>query len=193
MGDISLASIVPSAEPFLSLIELTIAYTLISPSLTEWTQLLESLDETGVITTSLPHPSLQVGVRVFRVGNTNVSCLHQLRQMSFRSRRIWISISDPQSLWPKLSVELESATMAWQRLLASTSLVYSMLPRPTLVCQAAADAMANDTLVGIGGYVVFPSGISGWFQIKLQACDLEGVLTYSRTRRWRKFQKGKNI
>ena len=147
--------------------------TLISLSLTEWTQLLESLDETGVITTSLPHPSLQVGVRVFRVGNTNVSCLHQLRQLSFRSRRIWISISDPQSPVEK------SATLAWQRLLASTSLVYSMLPRPTLVCQAAADAMANDTLVGIGGFVVFPSGLSGWFQIKLQAGDLEGVLPWA--------------
>ncbi len=153
--------------------------TLISISLIEWTQLLESLDEAGVITTSLPHPSLNVGVRVFRVGNTNVSCLQQLPQMSFRSRRIWVSISDPQSPWRKLTVELKIATMAWLRLLASTSLVYSMLPRPTLTCQAAADAMANDTLVGIGGYVVFPSGVSGWYQIKLQAGDFDGVLSWA--------------
>ena len=151
--------------------------TLIQISLTEWTQLLESLDETGVITASLPHPSLNVGVRVFRVGNTNVSCLQQLRQMSFRSRRIWISISDPQSPWRKLTVELKTATLAWQQLLASTSLVYSMLPRPTLTCQAAADAMANDTLVG--GYVVFPSGVAGWYQIKLQAGDFDGVLSWA--------------
>ncbi len=49
--------------------------TLISLSLTEWPQLLQSLDEAGVITAPMSHPSLQVGVRVFRVGNTNVSII----------------------------------------------------------------------------------------------------------------------
>ncbi len=54
-------------------------------------------------------------------------------------------------------------------LLSSTSLVYSVLQRPTSQCQAAADAMANDTLVGLGGYVIFPSGVSGWYQINLHS------------------------
>ena len=138
--------------------------TLISLSPTEWTQLLQSLDEAGVITAPMSHPSLQVGVRVFRVGNTNVSSIQQLRLMSFRSRRIWVSISDPNSTWRKLTAELKCSAAAWKMLLSSRSLV-SMLPRPTLTCQAAADDMANDTLVGIGGYVIFPSGVSGWYQI----------------------------
>ncbi len=30
-----------------------------------------------------------------------------------------------------------------------------MLPRPTLECWAAADAMASDTIVGIGAYIIF--------------------------------------
>ena len=151
--------------------------TLTSLSLTEWTKLLQPLDE-GVITTAMSHPSLNVGVRIFHVGNTNVSSLQQLRQMSFRSRRIWVSISDPQSAWRKLN-ELKGSSEAWQMLLSSTSLVYSMLPRPTLTCQAAADAMANDTLVGIGGYVVFPSGVSGWYQLKLNAEDFEGIAAWA--------------
>ena len=65
-------------------------------------------------------------------------------------------------------------------LLSSTSLVYSVLPRPTSQCQAAAaDAMANDALVGLGGYVIFPSGVSGWYQIKLHAEDFEGVADWA--------------
>ena len=138
MGNVSMASIEATVEPFFYYTLRSPSPTLTSLSLTEWTKLLQSLDESGVITTAMSHPSLNVGVRIFRVGNTNVSSLPQLRQMSFRSRRIWVSISDPQSPW-----------------------VYSMLPRPTLTCQAAADAMANDTFVGIGGYVAFPSRVSG--------------------------------
>ena len=132
-----------------------------------------------MITSAMSHPSLNVGVRIFRAGNINVSSLQQLRQLSFRSRRIWASITDPQSVWRKLNAELKESAESWQRLLSSTSLVYSMLPRPKLTCQAAADAMANETLVGIGGYVIFPSGISGWYQLQLHAGDFEGIAAWA--------------
>ena len=149
--------------------------TLTCISLTEWNQLLHSVDDACVVTTAMSHPSLNVGVRIIRAGNTNVTSLQQLGQLSFRSRRIWVNITDPQSLWRKLNAELQRSAESWQMLLSSTSLVYSMLPRPKLTCQAAADAMANEMVVGIGGYVIFPSGVSGWYQLKLHTEDFEGI------------------
>ena len=146
--------------------------SLISLSLTQWTQLLQSLDEAGVVTTRMSHPSLHEGVRIFRVGNINVSSLQQLRHVSRRSRRIWVSIFDPQCTWRKLTNAFRCSAEAWTMLLSSTSLVYSMLPRPTLQCQAAADAMANDTLVGLGVdmsyfHQVFQGGIKSNYMLKI--------------------------
>lgn len=83
-------------RPLLSALYLVLSSpspTLISLSLNEWMQLVQSLDDSCVVTTKLPHPSLVVGVRIFRVGNCNVYSLQQLRELSFRSRRIWASIS----------------------------------------------------------------------------------------------------
>lgn len=167
-------------RPLLSALYLVLSSpspTLISLSLNEWMQLVQSLDDSCVVTTKLPHPSLVVGVRIFRVGNCNVYSLQQLRELSFRSRRIWPSISDPHSPWRRLTDELRSAAEAWRMLLSSTSLVYSMLPRPTIECHAAADAMATDTMVGIDA--IFPSGITGWFQLKLYAEDFEDVAKWA--------------
>ena len=77
-----------------------------------------------------------------------------------------------------MSDEVRVSSEAWQMLLSS-SLVYSMLPRPILVCHAAADAMATETVVGIGGYIIFPSGISGWYQLQLGPSDFQDVAPWA--------------
>ena len=116
---------------------------------------------------------------VFRVGNCNIAALQQLREMSFSSRRIWVSISDPHSPWRKMTDELRSSSEAWRMLSQSTPLVYSMLPRPILECHAAVDAMATDTVVGIGGYIIFHSCISGWYQLQLGPSDFQDVAPWA--------------
>ena len=73
--------------------------TLVSISHQEWKQLLKSLAADCIFPTKLSHPTLGVGVRLFRVGNCNVTSLQQLNNMSFSSRRIWVSVSDPHSPW----------------------------------------------------------------------------------------------
>ncbi len=77
-----------------------------------------------------------------------------------------------------MSDEVRVSSKAWQMLLSS-SLVYSMLPRPILVCHAAADAMATETVVVIGGYIIFPSGISGWYQLQLGPSDFQDVAPWA--------------
>ena len=86
-----------------------------------------------------------------------------------------MSISDPQSPWRRMTNELKSSSEAWRMLLSSTSSVYSMLPRPILECHAAADTMATDAVVGIGGYIIFPSSISGWCQLQLGPADFQDI------------------
>ena len=86
-----------------------------------------------------------------------------------------MSISDPQSPWRRMTDELKSSSEAWRMLLSTTSLVYSMLPRPIVECHAAADTMATDAVVGIGGYIIFPSSISGWCQLQLDPSDFQDI------------------
>ena len=145
-----------------------------------WGQLLKSLNEERNVTTPLNHPTLTVRAQLFHVGNINITSIHLLYEMAFRSRRIWIGISDPNSPCRKQTDELRSSSEeAWRIILSSTSLVYSMLLRPTLECWAAADAMASDTIVGIGGYIILPSGISGWFQLQLHPSDSQVIAPWA--------------
>ena len=39
--------------------------------------------------------------------------------------------------------------------------------------------MASDTLVGIEGYIIFPSGISGWFQFQLNPSDFQDIAPWA--------------
>ena len=97
--------------------------TLVSISHQEWKQLLRPLNADCMITAKSNHPTLGVGVRLFRVGSCNVTSLQQLNDMSVSSRRIWVSISDPHSPWRKMTMtgELKSSSEAWRMLLSSTS------------------------------------------------------------------------
>ena len=99
--------------------------------------------------------------------------------MSFSSRRIWVSISDPHPTWRKMLDQLRVSREAWRILLSATSLVYTMLPRPSLECHAAADAMATETVVGVGGYIILPSGISRWYQLQLGPSDFQDIAPWA--------------
>ena len=44
---------------------------------------------------------------------------------------------------------------------------------------AAADTMATDTIVGIGGYIIFPPGVSGWFQLQLGPLDFQDIAPWA--------------
>ena len=149
--------------------------TMMSLSLQEWQSLLVAMDDTCVVVAAVNHPGIHVGMRVFRAGNHNISSKSNALALHFKSRRVWIGVSDPACTWRKLSTEVRHCFNAWIQLLRSTSLIYSMLPRPWIQCQAAADAMASENHAGIGGYVCFPSGFCGWFQMRLYPADFHDV------------------
>lgn len=70
--------------------------TSVSISHQEWGQLLKSLNEERTVTTSLNQPHFYCGCSINSALVTSI--LLQLYDMAFRSRRIWIGISDPNSL-----------------------------------------------------------------------------------------------
>lgn len=108
------------------------------------------------------------------------SAWHQLRPLLLPFYRVLHS--SPSSMfavnsdeWSRILLDVtEDCTIVlstWADLLASTSLCISRLPRPQLQCMAAADAMADEHVAGLGGYIQFPSGLSGWFQLKITHAD----------------------
>ena len=105
-------------------------------------QLLDHLSADGTVVSSFSHPGFFPGMKLFRAGNHNIGSLEHARTLYDRSQRIWIGMSDPKRTWKKPNAEVERTLQAWLDLLLSTSLELSLLPRPILQCQAAADAMA---------------------------------------------------
>lgn len=146
----------------------------------EWSRLLEDITEDCIIQSIGLHPSLSPGMKLFRAGNVNVSARAQAQRLHFKQRKVWITVSDPHATWRKNSEETRIVLSTWKDLLTSTSLCISMLPRPQLQCLAAADAMADATMAGLGGYVKFPSGVSGWFQLKITSSDFPAVATWGQ-------------
>ena len=73
MGHISMASVATLVKCILWCSGLTSHH--------QWKQLLESLDNDCIITTKPNHPTLALGVRLFCVGNCNITSLQQLSEI----------------------------------------------------------------------------------------------------------------
>ena len=99
---------------------------------------------------------------------------HVLSQSQNLGEPIWASFTLEENKWRSEKFNLCKADA-----FVFHMLVYSMLPRPILECEAAADAMATETVVGIGGYISFPSRLSGWFQLQLGPSDFQAFAPWA--------------
>ena len=141
--------------------------TLIAVSPQLWTQILASCDDSGRLTRSLNHASFPEGARITRAGNTAVSSLAQMKKVPFIKRRLWVSVQDAEHPLRCLSQTAVGALQSWNSILSATPCVFNIKQAPLLQLVAEADAFADQDQCGLGGYILWPSGICRWYSIHL--------------------------
>ena len=139
--------------------------------------LTAGLDEQLQLGTSLTHKhqSLRKGITLCRVANTNVATLKQVQLLHIKSRRVWIGISDPSTPNRKLDTEAVETLKIWLHLLTSTPFSLSMCHPVWIQVNATADAMASQSLAGLGGAAFFPDGSSTWFQFRISLEEAQSL------------------
>ena len=102
------------------------------------------------------HQSLRKGVTLCRVANTNVNTLTDVKLLHIKSRRVWVGLSDPSTPNRKLDDEAAETLKICLQLLISTPFSLSMCPPDWIQVHATADAMASQSMAGLGGAAIFP-------------------------------------
>ena len=68
--------------------------------------------------------------------------------------------------------------MLWKDFLHQSTCRQSVLLSPAFQCEAFADACADSSSVGLGGYVKFPSGIKRFFQFSISGAALSSLCPF---------------
>ena len=142
----------------------------VSPAL--WDRLLAACDDECVIRQSTGHASLPKSARVIRVANTFVTSKQQLLDTPFRKHRLWVTVQDADHPYRVVDEPAREAIHAWVMALESAPLSCSLLRPTPLLLIAEADAFADASLCGLGGYISWPSGKCSWFSVTLTAEDV---------------------
>ena len=115
------------------------------------------------------HQSPCQHVKLVRVAHSNVRTLEEVYKSYLKSRRVWVGITYPSSPHRMFDAEAHETLQVWSRLLVFTPFSLSMSPAVHVEVTATADAMASQTLAGLGGAAFFPNGkaVRFHFQITL--------------------------
>ena len=101
------------------------------------------------------------------MANANVHTLTDVASLHIKSRRVWVGISDPTTPNRKLDDEAAETLNIWLQLLISTPFSLLMYPPVWIQVNATADAMASQSMAGLGGAAIFPDGSSTFHWLKL--------------------------
>ena len=134
-----------------------------------------SLSEDLRITSPLPLAA--IGLQLLRVAHTQVSSLKEVPE-HISSRRVWVQVANPLRPERELSPESLEVLRVWLTLASSPQPFRSLLYRPLFVCEAFADACADSTSAGLGGYIRLPDGRQACFAQTLSADHLSDLFPW---------------
>ena len=132
----------------------------ISPDL--WVSLRASQSPELRVTRPLPLAAIPVGCKLLRYAHTPVSTLSDLPKL-ISSRCVWVQVANPLRPDRELSAESREVLRVWTELATSPCPFRSLFLRPLFVCEAFADACADSSLAGLGGFVRLPNGRQACF------------------------------
>ena len=147
----------------------------VSPDI--WRQVRDSLSADLKIVKPLPLAALPIGCKLLRVGHTQVSTLADVREFP-SSRRIWLQVSNPSRTERQLSASSLEVCEMWRSLISSGDSFRSALLSPLFPCLAFADACADASSAGLGGFVRLPDGRQCFFQASLSAQQLHDTFSW---------------
>ena len=139
--------------------------TAVSPE--KWQALCDNVDSHLVLLRSVGIAAIPVGSKLLRVGQTVLTCRRDLCRVIPDQRRLWVQSSCPSRSVCQLSDSSCQVIRMWLDLAASGTDVRSLILPPRLECTAFADACADASSVGMGGFVRLHDGRQLFFQTQL--------------------------
>ena len=142
-----------------------------------WQRLRDSLSTDLKIAKPLPLAALPIGCKLLRVGHTPVRTLADVQEFP-SSRRIWIQVANPSRSERQLSDSSLKVCSMWRSLASSGDSFRSALLSPLFPCLAYADACADVSSAGLGGFVRLPNGRQCFFQASLSVQELHDMFPW---------------
>ena len=139
--------------------------TAVSPD--KWQALCDAVDSNLFLLRSVGIAAIPVGSKLLRVGHTTLNCRRDLSRIIPEQRRLWVQSSCSSRSVCQLSDSSCEVIRMWLDLAASGSDVRSLILPPRLECTAYADACADASVVGMGGFVRLSDGRQLFFQTRL--------------------------
>ena len=125
----------------------------------------------------LPLAAIPVGCKLLRYSHTPVSTLPDLPEV-ISSRRVWVQVSNPLRAERELSAESREVVRMWIDLAASPCPFRSLFLCPLFICEAFADACADSSLAGLGGFVRLPDGRQACFACSFSQSQLADMFDW---------------
>ena len=137
----------------------------------QWTSLRPLLDADLLVTGSVGHPSVPVWV-------PGLSGWRACQFPPCRSRRVWVQVCHRHTASVPVTDDVREVLLLWKDFLHQSTCRQCILLSPAFSCEAFADACADSSGVGLGGYVKFPSGRQCFFQISVSKADICSLCTF---------------
>ena len=118
----------------------------------DWRRFLDALSPDAVVQRQPLGMWLNTGSRLTEVGSQKIQCKADVPKVVSSAKPQWVRMSDPMSNEIHLRNESRAAPR-WLSSCFSHDQLHLIRQAPQLHCLAAADAMAEGTTVGIGGWI----------------------------------------
>ncbi|CAE7723899.1 unnamed protein product [Symbiodinium sp. CCMP2592] len=136
-----------------------------------WPSLANYLDDDLRFTSVPPGIQVPLGGKLLEARHTELKTKQDLCKVR-TSNRIWMRVTNPKSDRRSLSPASRTFLSFWREWCRRPQ-PYTALSVPLrLQVEAFADARADGELIGIGGFIAFPSGAYIWFSQAWQLSDL---------------------
>ena len=122
--------------------------------------------------------SAPLGSRLFRVAQTAVLTKEELPQFPPSARRLWVQISDLTHPDRVVSDASRAVMDMWLQICRSGTDFKSLLLSPHFECEAFADACADSSSAGLGGFVRLPGGQTLFFQVTFSQAELHSLFPW---------------
>ena len=138
----------------------------------QWASLHLLLNADLSVTGSIGHPSVPVGSKLTRLARLPVAALSDILAWLLESRRIWVQVCRRHTPSVPVTDDVREVLSLLKDFLHQSTCKQCILMSPAFQCEAFADACADSSSVGLGGYVKFPSGLKRFFQVTLSKAAL---------------------
>ncbi|CAE7197295.1 unnamed protein product [Symbiodinium sp. CCMP2592] len=144
----------------------------IEPS--RWGSLAPCLSDAMVFISTPAGTAIPVGSKLLSARHIELWKKSDLAKVPLTSKRVWMRIAAPQSRFRRLSVLSRRLLQFWFDWCGSHQFHEClMLPQRSLDATMAADACAQGTSIGIGGFITLPGSDSLWFSERFDLADFK--------------------